>query len=176
MIMEQRYNSAMKKYIIGGVVIAVIAVLLGWGKISGTAKPLTFWNNTKIQCLADGHTNLAMHIHQMLIIKVDGVAEQIPANIGIDPRCMAELHTHDATGKMHEEAVTADKQFTLGDFFIAWGKPLIRPGYSASLIVNGAPHPEMGNFVLADNQEITLLYVSDAAIDAGDKATSASKN
>ena len=161
----------MKKYVWIGVVVSVIAVLLGWGKISGTTKPIAFWNGTSIQCLSNGHTNLAMHIHQTFSIKVDGVAEEIPANIGISANCMSEVHTHDATGKIHIEAVTGSKQFTLKDFFTVWGKSMERPGYIASLVVNGAQHPEMGDLVFADNQDIALLYVSDKMSEMDKKST-----
>ena len=46
----------------------------------------------------------------------------VPANIGIDPtqppELMAGLHTHDATGTIHNEAGTGS---TLGQFFEVWG-------------------------------------------------------
>lgn len=154
----------MKKYIIGGIVIAVIAALLGWGKLAGTTKPLTFWNDTQIQCLPNGHEQLAMHIHQDLTIAVDGVKEALPSNIGLAANCMAEVHTHDATGKLHEESATTGKAFKLNDLFSVWGKPLERPGYTATLTVNGAVKPELGAFVLEDHQVMELSYVANGSV------------
>ena len=155
-----------KSYIWIGVTVVVIGLLLGWGKISGTTKPLTFWNGTEIACLPNGHEQLAMHIHQDLAITVDGVKEDVPANLGIASNCMAEVHTHDATGKLHEESATTGKSFKLKDFFTVWGKSIDRPGYSATLTVNGEIKPEMGEFVLTDGQTITLAYVSAGVVPA----------
>ncbi len=149
-----------KSYIYMGIGAVVIAILLGWGKIAGTTKPLTFWNDTDIQCLPNGHENLSMHIHQDLTVLVDGVKEEVPANLGVSRECMSEVHTHDATGKLHEESVQVGKKFTLNDVFKVWGKSLDRPGYTATLTVNGAVKPELGAFVLEDHQVIELSYIT----------------
>jgi len=151
----------MKKYFIGGGVLVLIVVLLSWGKLFG-AKPLAFWNNTDIACLPNGHTNVSLHFHPELGITVDGANEQIPANIGSTAACMSEVHTHDATGKIHIEAVKAGRTYTLNDFFHVWGKDIARPDYTLTMTVDGQPNPELGDLVLKDAQKIELVYTSAA--------------
>lgn len=150
----------MKKYLVGGGILLAIVVLLGWGKIFSDTPTAKFWKDTQVACLPNGHEKLAMHIHQNFLITVDGVKEGIPANIGVGNSCMSEVHTHDSTGKIHIEAVTAGKVFTLADFFVVWGKPIERGGHTLAMTVNGVTSTELGAFVLADNQKIVLAYVS----------------
>lgn len=150
----------MKKYLIGGGVLLAIIVLLGWGKIFDGTAEVKFWKDTQVACLPRGHENLAMHIHQNLVITVDGVPETIPANVGIDAGCMAEAHTHDATGKIHVESTEAGKAFTLGDFFAVWGKPFERDGYARTVTVNGVLNESPALIPFEDDQQIVFTYVS----------------
>lgn len=89
-----------------------------------------------IQCSAG--EQVAFHIHAHLTIFVNGVAQQVPAAIGIaNPQaeatpqgpfigagsCFYWLHTHAADGIIHVESpVTAT--YHLGQFFDIWGTPL----------------------------------------------------
>jgi len=151
----------MKKYLIPGGVLVLIVVLLSWGKLFGEKMP-AFWNSTDIACLPNGHANVSLHFHPDLAITVDGVNETIPANIGISSNCMAEVHTHDATGKVHVEAVKAGRTYTLNDLFHVWGKDMARPGYTTTMTVDGQPNPELGDLVLKDAQKIAVAYTSAA--------------
>lgn len=67
------------------------------------------------------------HVHSHLSIFVDGVAQAVPANIGIVDTALLDchyyLHTHDLSGKVHVEAPAA-ADFTLGQLFAIWGQPL----------------------------------------------------
>jgi hypothetical protein len=68
------------------------------------------------------------HVHAHVSIIVDGVAQSVPANIGIVPagpngRCFYLVHTHDKSGLIHMEA-DAPTTFTLGQVFAIWGQPL----------------------------------------------------
>ena len=69
----------------------------------------------------------AYHVHSHLTIYLDGVAQAIPAEVGIHyqqpSRCFYLIHTHDRSGKLHVEA-DAPGTFTLGQFFQIWGQPL----------------------------------------------------
>jgi hypothetical protein len=56
------------------------------------------------------------------------VALSIPEDIGIvtltpTTKCVYSLHTHNHSGKLHIEG-PSPAQFTLGDFFTIWGRPL----------------------------------------------------
>jgi hypothetical protein len=65
---------------------------------------------------------LAYHIHQHLDIYLNGKPIAVPALIGInDGAYLTELHTHDASGIIHVESESADKNYTLGSFFAEWG-------------------------------------------------------
>jgi hypothetical protein len=62
------------------------------------------------------------HVHSQLTVYTDGKKQTVPANVGIDQstQLLASLHTHDATGVIHQEAVQP-YPFTLGQFFNVWG-------------------------------------------------------
>jgi hypothetical protein len=62
------------------------------------------------------------HVHSQLSVYIDGKKQTVPAQIGIDPQhqLLASLHTHDAAGVIHQEAVQPFP-FTLGEFFDVWG-------------------------------------------------------
>jgi hypothetical protein len=62
------------------------------------------------------------HVHAQLKVYVDGKQLPVPADVGIDPAkgFLASLHTHDAKGIIHMEAVEV-YPFTLGEFMDIWG-------------------------------------------------------
>lgn len=146
------------KYIVGVLVLIILGGLV-WSMINKEAAPVTYWNNTSIKCLPGGHTNLALHIHPDMKIFVDGVEEVIPANIGLDGTCMAEVHTHDATGKIHiETAEVSSVSHVLGDFFTAWGKSLERDGFVVTVTADGVVVENPLALVLKDHQQIAVNY------------------
>lgn len=152
----------MKKYK-NGVIIVVLVILavafFAWGAATSTAAT---WQDTDVLCLPSGHTNLAVHIHPVLSISVDGERETIPANIGIRSSCMAEVHTHDGTGMLHVETATADRinELTLSHFFDVWGKDIERDGYDLTARVNGEAVNDSAGIMFEDRQEIELEYTS----------------
>ena len=116
------------------------------------------WKNAGVECLSMGHSNIAQHFHPHLTITVDGVNEEIPANVGITNNCMAEVHMHDLSGTIHVETIEADKIVHLKNFLTVYGKPINRDGYDVSMTVDGKPNKELDNLVLADKQQIILNY------------------
>ncbi len=110
-----------------------------------------------LECLP-GHQRLNQHFHPHITIMVDGLEEPILANIGIFRNCMAEIHTHDATGTIHVESILPAKAFYLKSFFEVYGKSVEREGYATEVEVNGAPNGEFGNLVLEEGQQIVLKY------------------
>lgn len=136
------------------VIILAVIMLIG-GKVS-TAET---WEDTGIACIS-GHQNLALHIHPILTITVDGEQEPIPANLGVSPDCMAELHTHDSTGQIHVESVVAGKTHTLRDFLAVWDKEIEREGYTLHATVNGEPVEDPVMLTLRDHDQILLSYAS----------------
>ncbi|HEX3840342.1 MAG TPA: hypothetical protein VHU85_06100 [Acidimicrobiales bacterium] len=101
------------------------------------APPMTTGQTVdNIQCSTG--EQVAFHIHSHLTIFVNGIAEEVPAAVGIaNPQaeataqgpfigagsCFYWLHTHAADGIIHVESpVTAT--YHLGQFFDIWGVPL----------------------------------------------------
>lgn len=148
------------QYIIGGVAVVALGLIV-WGTMNSEKPGITLvWENTNVPCLPGGHTNVAQHIHQMLSITVDGVSEVVPAHIGDTPSCMAEVHTHDVTGKIHVETISPGIQRTLGDFFAVWGTSIDRDGYTLAATINGTPAADPVSHILAEDDVISLSYTS----------------
>lgn len=144
-------------YITIAAVIAIFVVIALINKGDGT--PAGAWEGTDIACLPNGHQNLAMHIHPTISISVDGVMEAIPANIGLNSGCMAEVHTHEADGVIHIESIT-NKTFVLGDFFEVWGKEIDRSGYQTQVLADGKEVEDPSGLTLLDLQKIEVIYTS----------------
>ena len=79
-----------------------------------------------IKC--DSGEQLAVHYHAHLTIMYRGTPVSIPANTGIlsSQNCFYWMHTHTTSGIIHIEAPkdSANRGFTVGDFFQIWNQPL----------------------------------------------------
>lgn len=140
------------------VIVIVLIILFAWPRFADSTRPLVKqWKEAEIDCLP-AHQNANLHFHPNLKIIVDGAEEMIPAKTGDITGCMAEVHTHDASGTIHVESVSAGKTFTLGQFFTVFQKEINRLGYDLSATVDGAPAEDPANVVLADGQQIVLEY------------------
>lgn len=115
------------------------------------------WAYTDVPCLPNGHQSAAMHIHSKLTLVVDDVPELIPSGIGDTATCMAEVHTHDASGSIHIESAEI-KQYTMGDFFAVWGKSIEREGYNLTASVSGVRVDNPSEIALQDNIDIVFAY------------------
>jgi len=142
------------------VVGAILIALFYIPRISDPTRAMVKkWNQQAIDCLPQGHVNLGQHFHPDLEIYVDGKKEVIPANIGIVRTCMAEVHTHEPTGKIHLESVLSGKEFLLPDFFKVYeGKTLEREGFDLAVEVDGELVENYKNLRLEDKQQIILTY------------------
>jgi len=142
-------------------VVLVIGGLVFWGRMND---PNRVWKRTLaaagIECLPNGHTNLALHIHPLLTIIVDGRNELIPETVGVTSTCMAEVHTHETDGVIHLESVEPGKTFTLGQFFEVWGRSIVRDGYALTATADGAPVGDPAALVLEDGREVRIEYRS----------------
>lgn len=145
--------------------LAVIVIGLLFFARSAGKSVASFWPGTEIACIA-GHQNLALHIHPTLTISVDGTTEIVPANIGISSACMAEVHTHDATGKIHIESIETGRTFTLVDFYSVWGEKLERDGYTVLVTINGEMITDLSSRTLKDADAIGVTYTSTASTTA----------
>jgi len=144
--------------------VAVTALIIGlitWGNHAQTNN-MTMYKDTQIACLINGHQRVAEHIHPKLTITVDGENEVIPANIGITPDCMPELHTHDETGEIHAESFLPGRisNFNLGDFFTVWNKSVERDGYDLEITQDGELKNSVEEVKFIDHSKIVLKYTS----------------
>lgn len=149
-----------KNIIVGGIVlIAAIGVLIWSGSQEA---PITYFNNTNIACLANGHQSIESHIHPELSIVVDGEDERIPADIGINHLCMSEIHTHDSSGRVHVETFDSERLvgMTLADFFTVWDRDVEREGYDLEIIQDGEVKDSVSDVPMIDNSVIELNYTS----------------
>ena len=77
---------------------------------------------------------VSYHIHAHVSIYINGQAQTIPANVGINQQqgCYYWLHTHDTTGVIHIEA-PQPIIYTLGNFFHIWGQQFAQSQYPIEL-------------------------------------------
>lgn len=111
---------------------------------------------------------VAEHIHAHLQIFSRGKAVTVPADIGIPAggNCLYWLHTHTAGGYVHIESPVR-RDFTLGQFFDIWDKPLswhqadgaaAPRGRNVFIWVDGRPWhgKDPRSIVLRDRQSIVI--------------------
>jgi hypothetical protein len=144
----------------GIIILIVLAIaLIVWSKKNSPSHELvTTWESVGVSCLPNGHQNLGQHIHSDLKILMNDTEVTIPANVGVVSTCMAEVHTHDTTGKIHIETAAKSDTFTLGQFFGVWGESLEKDGYDVTFKVNGATTTDPKNYVIRDEQTLELFY------------------
>lgn len=143
----------------------------------------------------DTHEYFTFHIHAHLDVFVNGRPVLVPAGLGIkidDPAvqhgesqygtgyggismcakpCIAPLHTHNADGIVHVEAMQKE-DFRLGQFFTEWGVKLdsscvggyCRPTAAFAVFVNGKRYTgNPADIGFADHQEIAIVIGSPPA-------------
>lgn len=149
-------------------IILVVVALLIVGALSWKTQKqepinefqgVAMFEGTDIPCLPGGHANAALHIHTDLKIISEVGEEEIPGNLGIKGDCMAQVHTHDNSGKIHVESEDASKTYTLADFFKVYGKDL-RRNSGMVVTVNGVMSEDPENIILKDHDEIVIKYIN----------------
>lgn len=153
------------------VLIILVLGLIAWSRFSSPAyEQIKGWKAAGVNCLPSGHQNLGQHIHPDLYITVDGDVVSIPANVGINTQCMAELHTHDTTGKIHIETVSPTKEMTIKQFFEVWGEPIEKEGYALQVAIGSTTMDYDTNvqsieeYIFKDLEQIQFTYLSNEAL------------
>ena len=118
------------------------------------------------------HSGIAVHIHPVLTIEINGSAVEIPTSVGVNTAtCSAEenmhvTHTHDSTGKIHVE-LNEQLDVPLAVLFDVWGKHFdstgihderIADGYVLTMTVDGVNSDDFDNHILADGQNIVISF------------------
>ncbi|HZY94373.1 MAG TPA: hypothetical protein VFE98_05855 [Candidatus Bathyarchaeia archaeon] len=121
---------------------------------------------------------VTMHWHPHLSVVINGNPTAVPAQIGIAPNLyfdhsldrygmsgMSPLHTHDASGTIHEESNTM-RDFTLQDFLRVWGQSVdssqvlghpVDAGHRAYVVVDGVQMSPSSTVVLKDGEQIRIV-------------------
>lgn len=157
-------KNKLKNIVYSVLFLGVVGGLFAWPIITDPNRPIvSAWKKAGIGCLGPG-VQIGKHIHSNLSISVDGVNESFDMDLGIARGCMGEFHVHKGqAGVLHLETISAKKEFKLSDFFVVYGKPLMRDGYTLEATANGAPVADPANLILEDKQVIELKYTSVAA-------------
>lgn len=159
-----------KRLIISIAVLIVIGgALIAWGRYNAATAPLAMWKDTDVACLEGGHQSAVRHIHAQLLITENGTQQTIPANVGIEPGCMAEVHTHEPNGRLHVETARAGRadKITLADFFAVWGRPFDREDMAETIVVNGQRElSDPSEVQITEGKQIHLRYTSATGTDA----------
>jgi hypothetical protein len=150
--------------IVVGAILAIVFIgLLIYGAINSRTNPVpTVAGSTgSIPCDQLEHTQV--HYHAAIQIVAQGSVHPIPGGIGIQggentPSCFYWLHVHSANPNVIHIESTADRVFTLGDFFKVW---------DAWSTYNNGPHE------LLDSTHVSTLTVGSGQslivyIDLGD--------
>jgi len=147
--------------VIAGITVIVLALIIAIA-VRGEKN-----YSPRTDCIEHSQS-LAMHIHPVISINLDGQPVAIPANIGISSTCMSPVHTHDTSGTIHVE-YTENHDFTLSDFFANWGQPFSKDQildkkadatHEITMTVDGQPSTEFGNLVFKDKQQIIINYTT----------------
>lgn len=139
----------MKWWAIGGAAVVVLVLVLQFAKKKDDL-PLP------VPCI-NPVMPLTQHIHAMLQIVRGEKLETVAKNIGISATCETALHTHDTTGTLHVEAQDR-REYTLGDFFQVWGRPLIMDSFVKMTIDGEESAEDPTTLKLEEGQQIILYY------------------
>lgn len=101
-----------------------------------------------------------IHWHPEITIFVNGVKQELPANLGVGPAGMAPIHIHEPNGVVHLEypGKVLKKNISLSKFFQLWEKKFDSFGTLISMKVNGVENTELENYAMQDKDIIELRY------------------
>ena len=135
--------------VVGAILAAVFIGLLIWGAINSRTNPVQTVQGSSGSIPCDQLEHTQVHYHAAIQIVDQGTVHPIPGGIGIQggetaPTCFYWLHVHSANPNVIHIESTADRVFTLGDFFKVW---------DAWSTYTGGPHE------LLDTTHVSTLIV-----------------
>jgi hypothetical protein len=149
-------------FLLAGVGLAVSGIatmMLTYQGLAQTPDQNTF-------SLAEIHSvRMEVHDHVPIVVVKGGQRMQVPENIGIAPELwkdhsldsfgpasIAPMHTHDKSGTIHIESISA-REFTLGEFVRIWG---IADEVERVMDASGQEIHDFQNHILEDNKGLVL--------------------
>lgn len=138
---EKRRERRNNLVFFGGLALVIVLAIVGvsWlinqnQKASATGASPNFPAVDGVSC--DQLEQTAFHIHAHVSIYINGQAQAVPSQVGINPDpttgCFYWLHTHDTSGIIHMEA-PVDHAFVFGNFLDIWEQHFNSLGYPAAL-------------------------------------------
>ena len=110
-----------------------------------------------------------VHIHSHLTIRINGVDQTIPADVGLINGKHLALHTHEPDNIIHLEAYNPTPDyFQLKKFFEIWGKKFSKDCIfdyctdkgQLTMMVNGVKNDDYEKYVMQDLDQIVIDYSS----------------
>ena len=110
-----------------------------------------------------------IHWHTNLSIKIQGVEQEIPKDIGIKGLIHNPVHTHDLDGVIHLEfsGRVTQSDIRLSEFFKAWGKTFSKDCIfefctglvgTVTMQVNGEQDTLFENYLMQDGDRVEIRY------------------
>jgi hypothetical protein len=148
----------MNKRILIAAVVAIVAA--GGVYLMSSSDPATQTTSAETDTNSDIVARNGLHWHPNIEVYVQGVRQQVPANIGIGKGGMGSMHTHETNGKVHLEAagVVSRDDLQLKKFFEAWGKNFDDFGSKMIMKVNGVEINEGEKYEMQDGDKIILSF------------------
>lgn len=170
-----------------GVIVGIVVVIVGGSAGSSSAEASgafgPHYDGLKGRlAAADVPTMMdtmsaSSHIHPRVAVYANGKQVPVSPNIGIDPSQppmqMADLHTHDSSGTIHDEGMPDSR---LAQFFAVWGVPFserqlgpyrAQGSNRVRMWVDGKSSKAFGSLRLKDKQRIVVAYGTAAQIPSG---------
>ena len=152
-------------------IIIVILLIIGWLLFS-QSKGTKISTNKKQSQTDKIIARNGIHWHPQLTIIINGVEQEIPADIGITAVSEEEIHTHDedaSQGIIHLEmkGLVTENETRLGNFFKIWKKTFNKTQIfdkknskegKVSMTVNGKPNVDFENYLMKDKDKIVIRY------------------
>ncbi len=148
-------NRRKKWAVLAGIILVLVAL-----QLSKKKEPVI----VSVPCIIP-NMPLLQHDHVMLQIVIGDKLQAVPKDIGVTATCDYALHTHDATGTVHVEAQDY-REYTLGDFFRVWNRPLITNGFVRMTVDGKDTKEDPTELKLKDRQQIILYYGSASSLQA----------
>lgn len=118
-------------------------------------------------------TRQGIHWHSRILIDINGVAQEIPANVGLETAAHNPIHTHDEDAKdgvihMEFSGLVTEDSLRVKNFFKVWKKQFTElcifdncsdVPEKVMMLVNGQPNNLFGEYSMKDGDIIEISFV-----------------